>query len=215
MVEVTEVKTKSGTTVYAQGGDRHARDAALDKFLKFYNRDFTIDEQKIIGNIWYNYKTHKGKNLRGQTVAETGTFVGPDAKKFNPTKKKMIDVTFSKDTRGDEYTVVHEMIHAKKFMQGTPGNKHDEKKIDFEAMGRVSKNGLKNIKTGTYFHPSGNKSLAKMKIPNTAKGEIAQKEMMKDRKMLTGSINKSVTGKVAERKADKLYKKSFFNKKRF
>jgi hypothetical protein len=215
MVEVTEVKTKSGTTVYAQGGDRRARDTALDKFLKFYNRDFTIVEQKIIGNIWYNYKTNSGKNLRGQRVAETGTFVGPDAKKFNPTKNKMVDVTFSKETRGNEYTVVHEMIHAKKFMQGIPGNKHNEKKIDFEAMGRVSKNGLKNIETGTYFHPSGNTALAKKKIPNTAKGEIAQKEMIKDRKMLTGSANKSIIGKVAEKKSNKLFKKSFFNKKKF
>jgi hypothetical protein len=215
MTEITSVKTKSGTIVYAQGGDRRARDAALDKFLKFYNRDFTIAEQKIIGNIWYNYKTHKGKNLRGQTVAETSTFVGSDAKKFNPTKKKMVDVTFSKDTRGNEYTIVHEMIHAKKFMQGIPGNKHDEKKIDFEAMGRVSKNGLKNIETGTYLHPSGNKALAKMKIPNTAKGEIARNEIIKDRKMLTGSVNKSVTGKVAERRANELYEKSFFNKKKF
>jgi hypothetical protein len=215
MVEVTSVKTKSGTIVYAQGGNRRARDFALDKFIKFYNRDFTIAEQKIIGNIWYNYRTNVGKNLRGQRVAETGTFVGPDVKKFNPTKKKMVDVTFTKDTRGNESTIVHEMIHAKKFMQGIPGNKHNEKKIDFETIGRVSKNGFKNIETGTYFHPSGNTALAKTKIPNTAKGEIAQREMIKDRKMLTGSINKSVTGKVAERRVDKLYKKSFFNKKKF
>ena len=215
MTEVTSVKTKSGTIVYAQGGDRRARDVALDKFIKFYNRDFTISEQKTIGNIWYNYKTHKGKNLRGETVAETGTFVGPDAKKFNPNKKKMVDVTFTKDMRGNEYSIVHEMIHAKKFMMGVPGNKHDERKIDFEALGRVSLSGFKDIGTGTYFHPSGNSALAKLKIPNTSKGSIAQKELVKDRKMLTGSLSNSIIGKTAERRTDKLFPQSFFNRKRF
>lgn len=215
MVEVTSTKTKSGTIVYAQGGDRRARDIALDKFVKFYNRDFTILEQKTIGNIWYNYKINKGKNLRRQTVAETRTFGGPDVKKFNPSKKKMVDVTFSKDTRGNEYTIVHEMIHAKKFMLGIPGNKHNEKKIDFEAMGRVSLNGFKNIETGTYFHPSGNSVLAKLKIPNTSKESIAQKEMNKDRKMLTGSLSHSIIGKVAEKKTEELFPKSFFNRKKF
>ena len=215
MAEVTSVKTKSGTIVYAQGGDRHSRDIALDKFVKFYNRDFTIQEQKIIGNVWYNYKTNKGKNLHGETVAEAGTFVGPDAKKFNPNKKKMVDVTFSKDMRGNEYSIVHEMIHAKKFMTGVPGNKHDERKIDFEAMGRVSLNGFKNIQTGTYLHPSGNVYLAKMKIPNTSKGSIAHQELVKDRKMLTGSLSNSLTGKTAERRANKLFPQSFFNRKKF
>jgi hypothetical protein len=215
MAEVTSVKTKSGTIVYAQGGDRRARDIALDKFIKFYNRDFTISEQKIVGNVWYNYKTNKGKNLHGETVAEAGTFVGPDAKKFNPNKKKMVDVTFSKDMRGNEYSIVHEMIHAKKFMMGVPGNKHDERKIDFETMGRVSLNGFKNIETGTYLHPSGNSALAKMKIPNTLKGLIAHKELNKDRIMLTGSLSNSLIGKIAERKAEELFPKSFFNRKKF
>lgn len=215
--EVTSVKTKSGTTVYAQGGSRPERSRAMDQFLKFFNRDFTISEQKTIGNIWYDLKTGKKKNLHGQIIAETGTFVGPDAKKMNPTKKKMVDVHFanSKDVHGSESTVVHEMIHARMFMQGIPGKKHNEKKIDFEMVGRLSREGLKKHTHGYYFNPLGNPHLGKKKIPNKEKLKIAEEGMVRDRRLLTGSLNTSIKGKVAEKRADRLFPESFLNQKKF
>lgn len=213
---VTSQKTKSGTTIFVVGGARQERIKALDNLLKYYNRNFTVTEQKIIGNIYYDLLAGTSKDSAGKTVAETGTFTGTMAKQLNPTKKKMVDLYVSKDGRTSEHTITHELIHAKKFMSGIPGNKHNEKEIDFEAVGRVSRNGLKYENMhGYYFSPLGNKSLAKKKMSNTEKGEIAYKGVLDDRRLLTGSLNNSLIGVNAESKANKLFPKSFFNRKKF
>ena len=216
MTMVTSQKTKSGTTVYVEGGTKAERNKAMDYFLKYFNRDFTISEQRKIGSIWYDLKTNVSKNSKGKRIAETGTFAGPDVKKLNPGKKKMVDLYVSKDGRESEYTLTHEMIHAKKFMSGIPGNKHNEKQIDFEAVGRISREGLKYKNMhGYYFDPSGNSNLAKMKIPNKKKGQIAYQGVLDDRRLLTGSLNTSIIGNVAEKRAKELYSQSFFNKRAF
>jgi hypothetical protein len=214
MTMVTSKKTKSGTIIYVHGGGKQERISALENFLKYFNRNFTISEQKTIGNVWYDLTTGASKNSKGKIIAETGTFTGPDVKIFNPNKKKMVDLYVAKDGRKSEYTITHEMIHAKKFMNGISGDKHNEKKIDFEAVARVSKNALHNKNMhGYYFDPSGNKALSKKKLSNSEKGKIAQAGVMEDRKLLTGSVNKSIVGKTAETRVKKLYPKSFFNKK--
>lgn len=216
MTMITSQKTKSGTTVFVVGGARQERIKAMDYLLKYYNRNFTIAEQKTIGNIYYDLLAGTSKDSAGRTIAETGTFVGEMAKKMNPTKKKMVDLYVAKDGRNSEHTITHELIHAKKFMSGITGDKHDERKIDFEAVGRVSRSGLeyKNMH-GYYFSPLGNKALAKKKMSNTEKGEVAYKGVLDDRKLLTGSLNTSIIGVKAEKTANKLFSKSFFNKKKF
>jgi hypothetical protein len=212
---VTSQKTKSGTTVFVVGGARQERIKALDYLLKYYNRNFTVAEQKTIGNIYYDLLAGTSKDSAGKTIAETGTFVGKMAKAMNPTKKKMVDLYVSKDGRSSEHTITHELIHAKKFMSGITGDKHDERKIDFEAVGRVSRNGLKRENMhGYYFSPLGNKTLAKKKMSNSEKGEIAYKGVLDDRRLLTGSLNTNIVGINAEKKANKLFPKSFFNKKK-
>lgn len=213
---VTSQKTKSGTTVFVVGGARQERNKAMDFLLKYYNRNFTISEQKTIGNIYYDLLAGTSKDSAGKRIAETGTFVGEMAKNMNPTKKKMVDLYVAKDGRSSELTITHEMIHAKKFMLGITGDKHDERKIDFEAVGRVSRNGLKYENMhGYYFSPSVNKALAKKKVPLADKRKIAYAGVLDDRKLLTGSLNTSIIGINAENTAKRLFPKSFFNRKKF
>jgi hypothetical protein len=216
MTMVTSQKTKSGTTIFVVGGAKQERNKALDYLLKFYNHNFTIGEQKTIGNIYYDLLAGTSKDSAGKHIAETGTFVGEMAKKMNPAKKKMVDLYVSKDGRTSEHTITHELLHAKKFMSGITGDKHNEREIDFEAVGRVSRSGLnyENMH-GYYFSPSGNKTLAKKKIPIVEKGKIAHAGVLDDRRLLTGSLNTSIIGINAENKAKKLFPKSFFNRKKF
>ena len=74
--------------------------------------------------------------------------------------------------------------------------------------------------TGTYYNVdnainkkthSGNPYLAKLKLPQDQKLKIASEGLVRDRKLLTGSINTNIVGKVATTRAEKLFPKSFFN----
>jgi hypothetical protein len=147
-------------------------------------------------------------------LACTGTFTGEDAKRLNPLHKKMVDMYFRPGRRDDESAVTHELIHAKKFMMGV--KRHNEHKIDFEMVGRISERGIKNMHSGYYFHEEGNPHLAKKKeLSLKEKGDIAKQGVFDDRILLTGSIKKSIKGKPAETKVDKTFRKSFFFKKKF
>ena len=58
------------------------------------------------------------------------------------------------------------------------------------------------------------RSISKKDQQKTTKLEEAQlKGLIEDRKLLTGSLNTNIIGKVASSRAEKLYPKSFFNKK--
>lgn len=217
------ITTKSGTKVYVVGmhRDQKLRDVIGDRFVNYYNRNFTIKEQRQIGNIYYDMYNKDHTNTQvpycsNDWVACTGTFTGEDLKKLNPFHKKMVDMYFKSVVRDDESTITHEIIHAKKFMLGLKDNQHNERKIDFEAVGRISRKGIKDMQHGYYFHPTGNTSLAKKKdISIKKKGTIAKQGIIDDRILLTGSVNHSIIGKPIEKKVNKLFRKSFFFKKIF
>jgi hypothetical protein len=128
-----------------------------------------------------------------------------------------------------ESDIVHELIHVRKIANGKLGQSHhNEQKIDFESIGRITKEGLKQTispKTpwnGTYYNinnefnkktHSGNPSLVNSKLSTGQKLKIASKGIIHDRKLLTGSLNTNIVGKVASSRAEKLFPKSFFNQK--
>jgi hypothetical protein len=100
------------------------------------------------------------------------------------------------------------------FLEGIKGRDQNERKIDFEAVGRVSEKGIHNIKHGYYFSPEGNRFLRSKKgISLAKKGEIAKQGAFDDRVLLTGSMDRQLIGKPIEDKANKLFRKSFFFKK--
>lgn len=220
------ITTKSGTKVYVVGTfkDKLLRDKIGDEFVNYFNRDFTIAEQKEIGNIYYDVYNRNNslkqiprpKMNRAEWIAQTGTFTGDDAKKLNPGYPKMVDVSFKAEARDDEGAVTHELIHAKKFMGGIPGTRHNERKIDFEMVGRISPKGIHNLENGYYFSPEGNAALrSKRGITLQQKGEIAKRGVIDDRLLLTGSVRKQMIGKPIAERSNKLFRKSFFLKKKF
>lgn len=221
-VNSTAVRTKSGTEVIVFGkavkGNATLRSKVGDKFVNVYNRNFTVEEQKQIGNILYDLYENNPDSSSGtlrskNTVAQTGTFTGEQAQEFNPHHKKMVDMQFAPDARYSEGTITHELIHAKKFMVGIKGRHHNERKIDFETIGRIRS--VSAMDHGYYFSPAGNPYLAKKRIPLTKKREIVERGVRSDRILLTGALSKSITGKVAEQRVNRLFPRSFFFKRKF
>jgi hypothetical protein len=220
----TVLTTKSGTKVYVVGNytDQEQRDREGDKFVNYYNNDFTEIEQQRIGNIYYDFLNEKhnttqypeAKPRNKHWLAQTGTFTGKDAQKLNPRHEKMVDITFLPEVRNDESVIAHELIHAKKFMEGIKGHHQNERKIDFEMVGRITHHGIENIEHGYYFSPEGNPYLKRKKgISLKKKGEIAKQGVYDDRELLTGSLEKHMIGKPVEKKVHRKYPESFFFKR--
>ena len=245
------MRTKSGTLVILAGNTRltQEKERALKYFIKVYNQSFSMEEQRIIGNVVYNYDKSATNHLDKDAYAATNFITTKNTiQKLNPGKTRMGVVTFSKDSYKDEFAIIHEMIHVKKSMQGVPYNrqltKTNEKKQDLETVGRISKTGFKNniknlkkaielekqgktikspvsVPVGYYFDNNvSNQNLVKSFSAKDKKKTLKLEEeqlngMIRDRKLMTGSINTNVVGKVASSRAERLYPKSFFNQKKF
>jgi len=223
------MRTKSGTKVYLSDNKVPIveQKRALAAFVKIYNNGFTIEEQKKIGNIAYHYNK-QGKNwsrvgnlpkgVKDEEVyaAHTAITSSPFVKKFNPgKKKKMIMLAFSKKSCNDEYAVIHETLHERDEMtekSGVRAGLKDEQRTDFETIGRLSKTGLKQqIKSPNGYY-AYDKKVTKEKGPK-AQLETTRSAIIKDRNLLTGSLNTNITGKVASSRSKNLFAKSFFNQK--
>ncbi|MFA6258258.1 MAG: hypothetical protein WCX79_01000 [Candidatus Paceibacterota bacterium] len=221
----TQGTTKSGTTIFVEGENEARRRRALQYFLKVYNNDFSTNEQKKNGNLVYRLTSKIVK--RGFASASYAIPNQKEIKKYHIVGRKIFILSFTDQSSKMESVITHELVHTRKYANNKFGNiSHNERKIDFETVGRISKEGLKqdiNTKTpwtGTYYNVNnathkkthyGNPSLVKLKLPFEQKVKIAAEGKIRDRKLLTGSINTNIVGKVASTRAEKLFPKSFFN----
>ncbi len=216
---------------------------ALSKFIEIYNKSFTNEEQKKIGNIIYHYnksgQNWERVGLAKKGESDNGIYAGhveisnkTSINKLNKGKQNISLVGFSNKSYNDEYTVIHELIHCKDVSNSTikPGNLKYEQQTDFETNGRMSKRGFnqyvgeanlavkmdqKGIKRKLVSPPSGYYSDTKYvrKLPDNKKLGVIVNGINNDRKLLTGSINTNIIGRVATTRAKKLFPKSFFNQK--
>jgi hypothetical protein len=230
------MRTKSGTKVYLTDNKVSIveQKRALSTFIKIYNNSFGVEEQKKMGNIIYHYNK-AGKNWsrmgtlpRGikdkDVLAAHEEYDDKNNKKLvnglNPGKKKIAMVGFSKKSYNNEYAVIHETLHSrdalnnKRVSSKKADTLKDEQQTDFETVGRLSKKGLKQhlvTPHGYYFYNKKISNKGNLK----SKKELAASAIIQDRKLLTGSLNTNITGKVASSKSKSLFKKSFFNQKSF
>jgi len=221
----TQGTTKSGTIIFVEGEDASKRKRALQYFLKVYNNDFSTAEQKKNGNLVYRLTSKIVR--RGAASASAATPNNNERKKYRNVGKLIFILSFTDMSSKMESVITHELVHVRKYSNNKFGPVyHNEQKIDFETVGRISKAGLKqdiNDKTpwtGTYYNVNnanhkkthfGNPSLVKLKLPFEKKVKIAAEGKIRDRKLLTGSINTNIVGKTASTRAEKLFPKSFFN----
>lgn len=222
------MRTKSGTKVYLTDNKLPIveQKRALAAFVKIYNSGFTIEEQKKIANIVYHYNKQgknwsrvanlpKGMKDKDVYAGHTAFADAPLVKKLNPGKKKMVMLAFSKKSFNNEYAVIHEILHGRDEMtekSGVRAGLKDEQRTDFETIGRLSKTGLKQqIKSPNGYY-AYDKKVTKEKGPK-AQLETTRSDIIKDRNLLTGSLNTNITGKVASSRSKNLFAKSFFNRK--
>lgn len=212
----TWFRTESGNRVYVVGTTRKnnkpVRVRAGNAFVKVYNRNFTAREQREIGNIYYNItEPPDNKNFTADSSFERTK----EWRKLNNNRQGIAVVRTAPDVRKDESVITHELIHVKTFTRhGYDQRKHNERKIDFEMVGRVSRKGLENMQHGYYWSHLGNQELRKGKYKGK-RHEIIKRGIQHDRRLLTGSLNKSLIGKPVERKVNKLFKQSYFFKRSF
>jgi hypothetical protein len=211
----TLIQTKSGTQVIVVGshhkGNRARRVKYGDKFVDVYNDNFTEKEQRRIGNIRYDLHNRMVNHMN---VAECGRSTSPNAKKLNPRHGGMAQIGIRDSKKMNESVIVHELIHAKKFMAGIPPSKHNEKKNDFETVGRISKRGLMQNTSGYYWSRKyGNKHMPTYKKVGAERDRISSRGIRHDRILLTGSMDNRIKGKKVEERVDSRFKKSFFFKK--
>lgn len=220
----TTGKTKSGNIIFVEGENEAHRKRALQYFLKVYNNDFSTEEQKKNGNLVYKLTTKITKMKNTAAYASWGVPNKTERKKYHIISRKIYVLGFSDSSSKMESDVVHELVHVRKYSKNEKN--HVEQKVDFETVGRMSKEGIKQTMstktpwTGTYYNVdnkvrkethSGNKDLAKLKLPFDEKTKIASKGIIRDRKLLTGSINTNIVGNTAVTRAEKLFPKSFLN----
>jgi hypothetical protein len=182
-----------------------------DKFVDVYNDNFTEKEQRRIGNIHYDLST---RMVNPMNTAECGFHRSPSARKLNPGKGGIADIHIRDSKKMNESVIVHELIHAKKYSQGIPPSKQNEKKNDFETVGRVSRRGLLQNTSGYYWSRKyGNKHMPTYKKAGAERDRISSRGIRHDRILLTGSLNNRIKGKILEERVNGRFKQSFFFKK--
>lgn len=205
--------TKAHQEVMAMGGkDEKSREVAIKDLRKVYDRNFTADEQKQIGNILISLDDKPLKNLDAHAGKRV---IGTEPKKglaLNHGRYYITEIAYHPG-RNTEGTLTHELIHARKF--GIKKEKHNEKKIDFERVGRVSEQSIKRDFQGSYNDDKNiNVKFAKS-VPVKKRIEVIKETMANDKRLLVGSVNKSGKGKRFVEKVERLYPKSaFFQKTR-
>jgi hypothetical protein len=205
--------TKAHQEVMAMGGkDEKTRETAIKDLRKVYDRNFTANEQKQIGNILIDIDT---KPIKKFDAHSTRLIIKTNPQKglaLNHGRYYITSIGYHKN-KNTEGALTHELIHARKF--GIKGEKHNEKKIDFERVGRVSGTSLRNDVMGYYNDDKNINVKFARSVPIKKRIEVIKETMANDKKLLVGSVNKSGKGKKFVEKVEKLYPKSaFFQKTR-
>lgn len=198
-------KNKAGMKVFVIGGKSEEERLSRGKpFVKYINSNYTVSELKSIGNVVYDLTSKIKKSWAAHSA-----FLDVSQGNINHGRNKIFVVNFDSKHKNNEWAITHEMIHALKSINKQP---HNEKKIDFETVGRVSQNGLKITENnvGEYF---SDKRLKKDKtITKPKRRKILKEEIDHDRILLTGSLPKKITGVVAQKRSNSLYPQSFFKR---
>jgi hypothetical protein len=226
--KVKLLKTKSGTAVYVVGNpksDYTFLNKVGQPVIQYYNKDFTVQEQRRIGNIFYDVYGNKNnehqvplgqKDFNGRTSQVRGEV----AKQLNCGKKKMIELFLTKSARDKESIIVHELVHAKNCINATHSNHENcvnELRTDFEMVGRVTQKGLRKGKAGSIYtrHPTKQETkLIKENVGTTAKDKwqewraFLRQNVLDDRILITGSLKNQLKGKAIEDRVKKTFKQS-------
>jgi len=184
-------------TLIVAGGNSTRRKQVKGIANSVLQHNFTAKERGEIGTVKVNLNPG---NLRQSYAGDTGY-----------TKANGTDIRLGRGLRRNDLSqlLTHELTHVVRRREGEPYR--NERKIDLEVVGRLPASGIKNAKLGYYFSE-------KLRFPPhtslNRKIELVRGQIRQDRRMLTGSVNKSAEGERLESRVDKMYKKSGIAKRR-
>jgi hypothetical protein len=126
-------KNKAGMKVFVIGGKSDEERSNRGRpFVKYINSNYTISELNSIGNIVYDLTSKIKKSWAAHSA-----FLDVSEGNINHGRKNIFVVNFNPKYKDNEWAITHEVIHALKSINKQP---HNEKKIDFETLGRISQN---------------------------------------------------------------------------
>ena len=206
-------KTKSGKYVIVLGGTPKQEEARAGPVVKYYNKDFTSCEQKKIGNVVYDLNYHIPQEYDG--VAQWLKNKDPNhPDNINPHHKRIGRFNVSKESANREGTIVHELIHIRRYAMGRPIGK-DEKRVVYETGGRTSHKGFTSDfpgRGGEYFMQIPKFSKLRTKHQIHAAAPLVKAGMVNDRVRLTGSMRKSSKGQRFDTKVERTFPTSFIKR---
>jgi hypothetical protein len=176
-------------TLVVTGGSSPRRKEVKAIATSVLKNNFTQRERKEIGPVKINLSNNLGKSF----AADTGRVRG------------VTDIRLGKGIRKPDLpqVITHELVHTVRRAEHR-GYK-SEKKTDLEVMGRLSPTGVKGARLGYYFSE-------KLKFPPhtplSKKISLVRKDIVADRRSLTGSVQKSMEGSVLQKRVDVAYKNS-------
>jgi hypothetical protein len=202
---VATLKTRSRTEIFIKGGQSEQDRRNHGRYLlKYLNNNFSVEEQLKIGNFIYDLDKKPSKKRGGESGLADVIEGNP-----NRNRKKIFVMTVHPSFKDQERVYTHELIHARKFASK---QRHNEKKIEFETVGRITKKALDIMVNdyGGYYNSKLPKGM--QNLPRSRREPLVKEGIIQDRILLTGNINKRLIGKKAVNRADEQYNKSFFRR---
>lgn len=174
--DIRAYKTKVGDHVRV-GGESQEKIRFFGGYgVPIINRSFDEGEIDRL-NVYYEYPSSR---VRGGTMGTTDNWISDTG-----IKHSIIDINprYIKD----EPTILHETIHAMRFRDGIEGKDVDEDEAltELETVARVSRKGLFQMRHALGYYSWMTNGFEKMK---------------EDRILLTGSLDRSLTGETARRR---------------
>jgi hypothetical protein len=188
------------------GGTPQRRKMVSTTIKSVLNNDFTSKERSNIGVVYSNLD----RKLPGKYAADTGSVPLLKGMK-TPGHHTMVDLRIGKGLNKTDLhqAILHEFVHQNRKREGE--NYKNERRTDLEVVGRLPASGIRNMKLGYYFD-------TRLRFPpHTSlpkKISLVREQIRQDRRMLTGSVNKSLEGERLEKKVDALYRQSGIAKRR-
>jgi hypothetical protein len=152
--------------------------------IPLINRSFSEPEISRL-EAYYEYPSSR---LTGGTMGTTDNWISDSGLKHS-----IIDV--NRKYMKDEPTIVHETIHAMRFRDGLEEKDvdTDEAMVELETIARVSRKGLFQMRNALGYYSYLTNGFEKMK---------------QDRVLLTGSLDKNLTGEEAKRRVREVFHKT-------
>jgi hypothetical protein len=148
------------------------------------NAAFNTNELSRL-NLYFEYPSNR---VTGGVLGQTDSITAPDGRDYS-------QIEINRHAMKDEPTIVHEVIHALRYLDDYENEDQDidEAQTELETVARVSRDGLMKMRNCLGYYSYMTNGWEKLK---------------QDRILLTGSLDRNLDGETARRRVKELFHKS-------